>query len=215
MGKTVAHLVQDDPSLTIAASVGRKGSLSEAVETGEVVIDFSLAAATEAICAACVQRQRPLVLGSTGQNDAQMAAIHEAAEKVPVVASANFSVGVNLLFALTRKAANSLGKDFDVEIIEAHHRTKQDAPSGTARQLASILQSSLGKNPHVHSLRAGDIVGEHTVVFAGAGERIEMTHRASSREIFARGSLLAARWVVGQKPGLYGMSDVLGLRAGK
>lgn len=212
MGKTVARLVEEDPALTIAGALGRGDSLGGAFAGGDVVIDFSLASATEAVCAACVEQQRPLVLGSTGHTEEQKKRVSATAEKIPIVAAANFSIGVNLLFALARQAASSLGENFDVEIVEAHHRTKKDAPSGTAKELARVVETASGKEPPpVHSLRAGDIVGEHTVVFAGPGERLELTHRATSREIFARGALLAARWVVRQPPGLYEMADVLGL----
>ena len=127
--------------------------------------------------------------------------------------AANFSVGVNVLFALTRRAAELLGNDFDLDVIELHHRMKKDAPSGTAKRLLEILQEVRGGDRAIpaQSIRAGDIVGEHTVLFAGAGERLELTHRAGSRETFAAGALRAARWVITQPVGLYRMEDVLGL----
>jgi 4-hydroxy-tetrahydrodipicolinate reductase len=213
MGKAVVALAKNEPGLTIAAGAGRGDSLAEAAKAGEVVIDFSLAVATKSVCETCARLGRPLILGSTGQNEVQRNAVQTAAKKIPIVFSANFSVGVNVLFALARTAANSLGDNFQAEIIEAHHRGKVDAPSGTAKQLATEIEPSLGNNREVptHSIRAGDIIGEHTVIFAAEGERVELTHRATSREIFARGALLAARWVVRQEPGLYEMKDVLGL----
>ena len=177
-----------------------------------MVIDFSLAEATESVCRACAAKGKPLVLGTTGHSAAQKSAIDSAAAKIPLVSAANFSVGVNVLFALTRYATELLGKDFDIEVIELHHRTKKDAPSGTARRLIEILQEQRDRNQiPAHSIRAGDIVGEHTVLFAGPGERLELTHRAASRETFAVGALRAARWVVDQPAGLYSMQDVLGL----
>ena len=139
--------------------------------------------------------------------------IQEAAQSLPIVFASNFSVGVNVLFWLTRKAAELLERDFDPEIIETHHKMKKDAPSGTAETLAEILKAEQ-KNQNeipIQSIREGEVVGEHTVIFSGLGERLELTHRAASREIFARGALRAAKWIVGRPPGLYSMQDVLGL----
>ncbi|MEY2548734.1 MAG: 4-hydroxy-tetrahydrodipicolinate reductase, partial [Verrucomicrobiota bacterium] len=163
---------------------------------------------------------------------AEREALEKLAGSVPVVLSPNFSVGVNALFWLTRNAAQMLGDDFDLEISEMHHRLKKDAPSGTAKKLAEILcevrkldytkdvrhgrEGLIGERPTkeiaVHSIRGGDVVGDHTVIFAGAGERLELSHKAASRETFALGALRAARWIVGKPPGLYSMEDVLGLR---
>ncbi len=211
MGKTVAAAVAKDSGLTIAYKIERGDVLDPALDECEVVIDFSLAEATETVCRACAAKGKPLVLGTTGHNAAQKAAIAAAAEQIPLVYAANFSVGVNALFALTRRAVALLGKEFDVEVCELHHRTKKDAPSGTAKRLLEILQEARGSGEiPVHSVRAGDIVGEHTVLFAGPGERLELTHRAASRETFAAGALRAARWVVGQPAGLYSMENVLG-----
>ncbi|HEY3662218.1 MAG TPA: dihydrodipicolinate reductase C-terminal domain-containing protein [Chthoniobacterales bacterium] len=212
MGKAVAAAAGKDSGLTIVGGIERGGALEPALENCDVVIDFSLAEATEAVCRACAAQGKPLALGTTGHNEAQKATIAAAAEKIPLVYSANFSVGVNALFALTRRAAALLGKEFDVEVVEMHHRTKKDAPSGTAKRLLEILQAERGADEIPdHSIRAGDIVGEHTVLFAGPGERLELTHRAASRETFAVGALRAARWVIGQPAGLYNMEDVLGL----
>ena len=157
--------------------------------------------------------------------------LEKTSKSLPIVFSPNFSVGVNALFWLTRKTAEMLGEDFDLEIVEAHHRLKKDAPSGTAKKLAEILcearkldyaknvahgrEGLPGERPAaeigVHSIRGGDVVGDHTVTFAGRGERLELTHKASSRETFAAGALRAAKWVAGRPPGLYSMEDVLGL----
>ena len=172
-----------------------------------------------------------MVIGTTGHSTEQRKFIETAAKSVPIVFAPNFSVGVNTLFWLTRKTAELLGPDFDLEIVEMHHRLKKDAPSGTAQKLAEILSEvrqldvqknvahgrhgMIGERPGkeigMHSLRGGDVVGEHEVIFAGPGEQLALTHRASSRETFARGALRAARWIVGKQPGLYSMEDVLGL----
>jgi 4-hydroxy-tetrahydrodipicolinate reductase len=177
-------LAENDPRFAIAAKVGRADSLEKSSSDADVVIDFSLASATKSVSEICARLKRPLVLGTTGQNEIEQQAVRAAAREIPVVFSANFGVGVNVLFQLAREAANSLGQDFDVEIIEAHHRTKKDAPSGTAKHLADVVLSSLGaaRDLPVHSIRAGDVVGDHTIIFAGQGERLELTHRASSRE---------------------------------
>jgi 4-hydroxy-tetrahydrodipicolinate reductase len=173
-----------------------------------------------------------MVIGTTGHSNDDRARITELGSRIPIVLSSNFSTGVNTLFWLTRKAAEILGPAFDLEIVEMHHRQKRDAPSGTARSLAEILaqvrrqqldqvllhgrQGIVGERTDaeigMHSLRGGDVVGDHTVIFAGAGERVELTHKASSRETFANGALRAAVWVAVQKPGLYDMQDVLGLK---
>ncbi len=212
MGKAVAAAAAKDDRLTIAGVIGRGDALEPALDGCDVVIDFSLADATEKVCRVCIAKGKPLVLGTTGHNAEQKAAITAAAEQIPLVYAANFSVGVNALFALARRAAELLGKEFDVEVIELHHRTKKDAPSGTAKRLLEILQEERGADEiPAHAVRAGDIVGEHTVLFAGPGERLELTHRAASRETFAVGALRAARWVAGRSAGLYDMENVLGL----
>jgi len=213
MGKAVADAVARDARLTIAAGLDRGDSLATAMESCEVVIDFSAADATEAVCRACVKYTKPLVLGTTGQTAAQRDYVTTAAHLVPIVFAANFSVGVNTLFVLTRRAAELLGSDFDLDVVEMHHRTKKDAPSGTAKRLLEILQEVRGGDRAIaaQSVRAGDIVGEHTVIFTGAGERLELTHRAASRETFAVGALRAACWAITQPPGLYRMENVLGL----
>ena len=213
MGRTVAATVAKDSGLTIAAGLDRGDSIAPAIEGCDVVIDFSAADAAAEVCSVCAQHRKPLVLGTTGHNDAQKESVAAAARVIPIVFAANFSIGVNTLFALTRRAAQLLGSDFDLDVIEMHHRTKRDAPSGTAKRLVEILREVREPSGEIaaQSIRAGDIVGEHTVVFAGPGERLELTHRASSRETFAVGALRAARWALEQPPGLYDMEDVLGL----
>jgi 4-hydroxy-tetrahydrodipicolinate reductase len=165
------------------------------------------------VCTAALQHRKPLVIGTTGHSQEQRRLIEKTAQPLPVVFASNFSIGVNVLFWLTRKAAEQLGGDFDAEIIETHHTMKKDAPSGTAKTLAEILKAAK-KTPSeipVQSIREGDVVGEHTVIFSGPSERLELAHRAASREIFALGALRAAKWIIDQPPGLYSMQDVLGL----
>jgi 4-hydroxy-tetrahydrodipicolinate reductase len=153
------------------------------------------------------------VIGTTGHSNEQRGTIEETARSLPIVFASNFSIGVNVLFWLTRKAAERLGSDFDAEIIETHHEMKKDAPSGTANTLAEILKTSrkISVEIPIESVREGEVVGEHTVIFSGPAERLELTHRAANREIFARGALRAAEWIIGQPLGLYSMQDVLGL----
>jgi 4-hydroxy-tetrahydrodipicolinate reductase len=232
MGQTVQSIAQssNDTRVTEILEVGE--GIGDRIGNCDVVIDFSQPDAIEAVSAACISQHKPLVIGTTGHSAKQLQLIEAAAEKVPLLLAPNFSVGVNVLFWLTRKAADLLGDDFDLEIVEAHHRLKKDAPSGTARRLAKILCDVRGLNydtqvAHgregivgerrsdqigVHAIRGGDTVGDHTVIFAGRGERLELTHKASNRETFAAGALRAASWIVGKPPGRYSMEDVLGLR---
>jgi 4-hydroxy-tetrahydrodipicolinate reductase len=196
------------------------------------VVDFTAFEVSARHAEVCAGRGVALVIGSTGFTAEARARVSEAARKVPLVLSPNMSVGVNVLFSLVEQAARVLGDAYDVEIVEMHHKMKKDAPSGTAVRLAEVAAGALGRDPRkdlayarhgmigerpprqigVQTLRGGDVVGEHTVFFAGQGERLELTHRATSREQFARGALRAAAWVVGRPPGLYDMQDVLGLR---
>jgi 4-hydroxy-tetrahydrodipicolinate reductase len=213
MGKTIVDLANRESNIEIVAQCDLGDAIEPAMENCDVAIDFSHADAVEEICRAALQFRKPLIIGTTGHSRAQRQAIEQAAQSVPIVFAPNFSIGVNALFALTHNAAEILGHEFDVEIIETHHRMKKDAPSGTAKTLAEILKKARKVDNEIptQSIREGDVVGDHTVVFAGPGERVELTHRASSREIFARGALRAAEWIVGKPPGLYSMQDVLGL----
>jgi len=183
-----------------------------ALDGGDVLVEFSSPAATAEHVRIARQLKKPAVIGTTGLSDAERAAVVDAAKAIPIVLSPNMSVGVNLLFELAELAAKRLGLGYDVEVVEAHHRAKKDAPSGTAKRLAEGLAASrrqpVSQIP-VHALRAGDIVGDHTVVLAGGAERLELTHRAQSRDAFAQGALKAAAFVRSQKPGLYDMSHVL------
>jgi len=206
--------------------------LAKALAGADVVVDFTSHDASAGNAEVCAAKGVPIVIGSTGFAPEAKARVAGAARKIPVVLSPNMSVGVNVLFELVRQAAKVLGDGYDVEIVEIHHKKKRDAPSGTAVRLGEVAAEALGRDPKdalayarhgilgerppwqigVQTLRGGDVVGEHTVFFCGEGERLELTHRATSREQFARGALRAARWIAGKPAGLYDMADVLGLR---
>jgi 4-hydroxy-tetrahydrodipicolinate reductase len=213
MGQTIVKLAKSASNIDIVAQCDCGDAIEPAMRKCDVVIDFSHADAIEGICGAALQHRQPLVIGTTGHSSEQRRAIEKAGKSLPIVFASNFSVGVNALFSLTRKAAEILGPEFDLGIVETHHRTKKDAPSGTAKTLAEILRTArkLDDQVPIQSIREGEVVGDHTVSFAGPGERLELTHRASSREIFARGALRAAQWIIGKPAGLYTMQDVLGL----
>jgi 4-hydroxy-tetrahydrodipicolinate reductase len=231
MGRMLATCAPQHPGLEVVGQIDQGDDLKSVIAAGDVVVDFSFHTATFGIASLCAERKKPIVIGTTGHSETDRARITGLSSQIPMVYSSNFSTGVNTLFWLTRKAAEILGPGFDLEVVEMHHRLKRDAPSGTAKTLAEILarvrQQQLEKVVRygrsgivgeraateigVHSLRGGDVVGDHTVVFAGPGERVELTHKASSREVLANGALRAAAWVVKQQPGLYDMQDVLGL----
>lgn len=232
MGQALVACAKDFRDLEIVAQVDRNDDLAAVVSKAGAVVDFSLHSATPGIVELCAKNKKAIIIGTTGHSDAEKKAISHWQSAIPMVWTSNFSTGVNTLFWLTRKAAEILGPDFDLEIVEMHHRLKKDAPSGTAKTLAEILaavrQWQLDKAARhgragivgeraaaeigIHSIRGGDVVGDHTVIFANAGERLEITHKASSRETFAGGALRAALWAVKQEPGLYDMQDVLGLK---
>jgi 4-hydroxy-tetrahydrodipicolinate reductase len=232
MGQTLVHCVPQHHGLELAGAIDQGDSLAALIGQGDVVIDFSSPTTTVAIATLCAQHNKALIIGTTGHSDTDTFEIRRLAKTIPMVWASNFSTGVNALFWLTRKAAEILGPDFDLEIVEMHHRLKKDAPSGTAKSLAKILAdvrhlqldqaARYGRSGIVgertpdeigiHSIRGGDVVGDHTVIFANTGERLELTHKASSRETFANGALRAAAWVVKQQPGIYDMQDVLGLK---
>ena len=234
MGQAIAGAAETAGAV-IVAGLDLGDDVTKEIGGCDVVVDFSHPSAMDAIRRACVTAGKSWVIGTTGHSSDERALIEETAKSLPVVLSPNFSVGVNALFWLTREAARLLGEDFDLEITEMHHRLKKDAPSGTAKKLAEILCETrkldyakdvrhgregqvgerLAKEIGVHSIRGGDVVGDHTVTFAGGGERLELTHKASSRETFAAGALRAARWILGKPPGFYSMEDVLALSADK
>jgi 4-hydroxy-tetrahydrodipicolinate reductase len=213
MGKTIVNLAANDPNIDVVARCDLGDPIEPAMKDCDVVIDFSHADAITEICSAARQQHKSLVIGTTGHSEEQRQLIEATAQSLPIVFASNFSVGVNVLFWLTEKAAGLLGRDFDAEIVETHHRMKKDAPSGTAKTLGKILKTArkMENDVPIQSIREGDVVGEHTVIFSGPDERLELTHRAASREIFVRGALRAARWIIGKSPGLYSMQDVLGL----
>ena len=195
------------------------------------IIDFTLPISSMEILDIAIKTNTPLVLGTTGFSDIEISKIEEASKHIPILFSPNMSVGVNLLFKLTEIVSKTLNSGFDVEIFEAHHRFKKDAPSGTAKKLVDIVKNSINELADttatydrtgrtneradneigVSVMRGGDIVGEHTVYFAGMGERIELTHRATSRQTFARGAVIGLEYIVGKTPKLYSMFDVLGI----
>jgi 4-hydroxy-tetrahydrodipicolinate reductase len=230
MGQAVAGAA---PALGIAVggAVDLGDDLVAALAGCDVIVDFSSHGATRVMLDAAVAAKKPVVLGTTGHAAAEKRELLALAAQIPCVWAGNFSVGVNLLFALTRRAAAVLGADYDAEVVEMHHRFKQDAPSGTAARLLEIILEERKLGPDalrhgregitgqrhstevgIHALRGGDVVGDHTVIFAALGERVELTHKAGDRGIFARGALRAAQWVVDQPAGVYDMQDVLALR---
>lgn len=232
MGAALLRAAQALPDLGVAAEIDAGQDLGAVLDQADVVVDFTFHQATAGFARLCAERGKAMVIGSTGHSDSERSEIVSLIDgKIPVVWSANFSTGVNALFWLTRRAAEILGPSYDLEIVEMHHRLKKDAPSGTARTLAEILAQVRGEQLSrvarhgrqgltgertpaeigVHAVRGGDVVGDHTVMFAGLGERLELTHKASSRDTFAVGALRAALWVHGKTPGLYDMQHVLGL----
>ncbi len=254
MGKRLVSLVKESASLQLTGATEAKGHLDLGKDAGDlagcghlnvtliddlaktlpqadVVVDFTSPTATLNHLTQAVQHKRAMVIGTTGFSPDEMIQLREHAELIPCVQAPNMSVGINVLLQIIGKVAQALGDDYDLEIIDAHHNKKKDAPSGTALKLAEALAAAKGwdlqetgvysrhgiigersqKEIGIQTIRAGDIVGDHTVLYGGPGERIEITHRAHNRDPFARGALRAAEWVVSQPPGLYGMADVLGL----
>jgi 4-hydroxy-tetrahydrodipicolinate reductase len=230
MGQAITAAAQET-GITIAAALDVGDDLAAGIAGCDVIIDFSFHKTTPEVIRLATAQNKPLVIGTTGHAADEKKHLLVEAAKIPCVWSGNYSVGVNLLFALTRRASSVLGSDYDAEVIEMHHRFKKDAPSGTAARLLEIIleerkltadalrhgrEGITGERTStevgIHALRGGDVVGDHTVMFAALGERIELTHKASDRGIFARGSLRAAQWIVGRPAGVYDMQDVLGLK---
>jgi len=255
MGMRVIAAIHETPNVHLAAAVERpdhpylgrdageiagfakwnvplSGALKEVIASGDVVIEFTNAESSLKNLRVATENGKSAVIGSTGFSASQIKEVQALTQKIPCVLSPNMSVGVNVMFKVIGDLAKILGEDYDVEVVEAHHRMKKDAPSGTAMKMGQILAQALNRSFDqvstyerkgmigerkraeigMQTIRAGDIVGEHTVIFGGLGERLEVTHRAHSRDNFARGALRAAAWVVKQKPGLYDMQDVLGLK---
>ncbi|OTA21456.1 4-hydroxy-tetrahydrodipicolinate reductase [Xenorhabdus beddingii] len=254
MGGNLIQAVQQLDGVTLGAALERPGSslvgadagelaglgkngirisddLHHVIEHVDVLIDFTRPEGTLTYLAICQQFRKPMIIGTTGFDDAGKQAIAEASREIPIVFAANFSVGVNLVLKLLEKAASVMGEYTDIEIIEAHHRHKVDAPSGTALAMGESIAKTLGrdlktcavyareghtgerdpKSIGFATLRAGDIVGEHTAIFADIGERVEISHKASSRMTFANGAVKAAMWITDKNSGLYNMKDVLNL----
>jgi 4-hydroxy-tetrahydrodipicolinate reductase len=211
MGQAVAKAAAD-AGVEVAALIdvvegeGVSRTLSKKVDA---MVDFSTPEAALERLAECVKAKTPAVICTTGFSDAQKAEIAAAAKKIAVVFSSNMSVGVNLLFKRVPEIAKTLGATYDIDIVETHHRFKKDAPSGTARTLAERIESATGRRPNLHAVRSGDVVGEHRIIFGTLGDSIEIIHRASTRDIFAKGSIEAAKWAASAKPGLYTMLDVI------
>jgi len=238
MGGRIIHMIHQSQDVTLVAAFERPdhpgvnqdvgqvvglgemgikitGSLKEVIDLGEVVIDFTMPEATLENIRIASPRGLSMVIGTTGIARDNLKKLTELAKSIRCVMAPNMSVGVNVMFRIAAEMAKILGKDYDMEILEAHHRLKKDAPSGTAMRLAQIL-GMIGQRSDeeigVQTWRAGDITGEHTVMFGGIGERLELTHRAHNRDNFARGAVRAAAWVVNQPVGLYDMQHVLGLK---
>lgn len=254
MGKTLVETVQASPQMVLTAAIDRPdssligadvgevvgldkmgiqivGDINQVLDSFDVLIDFTHPTVTLKNVEICAEKNKAMVIGTTGFTLAERAELEEASKKIPLVLAANFSVGVNLCFKLVETAARVLGNDVDIEIIEAHHRDKVDAPSGTALRMGEVVADTLGRDLAkvavygregqtgartretigFATIRAGDIVGEHTVLFAAQGERIEITHKASSRMTFAKGAVRSARWVADKPAGMYDMEHVLGL----
>jgi len=254
MGLSIASVLNDDPVGNLVAAMDRQDSeligqdmgtltgrpptgvtitadLEEFLANVEVVIDFSIPAATAKLLPVCAGQHIPMVIGTTGLDPETRAGLERAAEHVPIVFAPNYSQGVNALYFLAARATELLGPAFDAEIIEIHHKRKVDSPSGTAVHLGEVVATAKGLEPDqavlhgrsgqvgarpldevgVMALRGGDVVGEHTLYLVGEGERLELTHRATDRTIFARGAVRAAHWVVGRPAGLYDMADVMGI----
>jgi 4-hydroxy-tetrahydrodipicolinate reductase len=232
MGQALISCATRIPELEVVGTVDQGDDLAAIIGKADVVIDFSFHNATLGVAEVCAKNKKAIVIGTTGHSAEEKAKIVALKAQIPMVIATNFSTGVNTLFWLTRKTAEILGPAFDLEVVEMHHRLKKDAPSGTATTLLEILgdvrklqlEEALRHGRHgivgertqneigIHAIRGGDVVGDHTVIFANNGERVELTHKASSRDTFANGALRAAQWLVTQKPGLYDMQDVLGLK---
>ena len=252
MGRTLVQAVHSTDGVQLSMALEYEGNPSVGKDAGaiagienqnvsitdqfskddfDVLIEFTLPEATVIHAEQCVEAGKPIVIGTTGLTDSQLETLHRAAETLPVVVAPNMSVGVNVCLKLLQTAAQAFGDSVDIEVIEAHHRHKIDAPSGTALKMGEVVADALGrtlkedgvfarhgrtgererKSIGFSTIRGGDIVGDHTVMFIGAGERIEVTHRSNSRMTYASGAVRAAQWVAKQPPGFYGMSDILNL----
>mgnify|MGYP001567847086 CR=1 FL=1 len=231
MGQTIIESINQSDKVTLGVTLDKGDDLSDMIDQFDVVIDFTRPEATLQYLEICEQASKAMVIGTTGFDDSGLAAINKAAETIPVVFAPNMSVGVNLSLKLLEMTAKVIGEDADIEIVEAHHRHKVDAPSGTALKMGEVVANALGRDlskcaiygregieePRnrqtigFSTVRGGDVVGEHTVSFFMEGERVEVTHKASSRMTFANGAVRASNWLEGKPAGLYSMQDVLDL----
>lgn len=224
MGRRIFELARKDKDFEINLALEKKGipaigkdikgikisSNPDGLFLVDVFVDFTTPLGTATNLDYLARYKKPAVIGTTGLNPEQLKKLREISKIVPVVFSPNMSIGVNVLFDLLPEIIKRLGPDYSIEIIEAHHRAKRDAPSGTAKKMAKILADATGREIPIHAIRLGDIIGDHTIIFAGNSERIEIKHQAHSRDLFALGALKAAKWVLSQtRPGLYSMQDVL------
>ena len=211
MGQAVEKAAQEaGVEVALRIDVSGDGTVRSLTTKVDALVDFSTPDAALQRLEECVRTKTPAVICTTGFTPAQQAKIPEAAKSIPVVFSSNMSVGVNLLFKKVPEIAKILGPSYDIDIVETHHRFKKDAPSGTAKTLAERIEAATGRKPNVHSVRSGDVVGDHRVIFGTLGDSIEIVHRASTRDIFAKGSIEAAKWASKASPGLYTMLDVIG-----
>lgn len=223
MGRRIFELASFDKDFEPALALEKKGTPAIGKDIGklkvssnqdglflvDVLVDFTSPEATEANLDYVAKYKKALVLGTTGLSDAQASKVEEVSRVVPVVFSPNMAIGVNVLFSMLPEIAKRLGPDYSIEIVEAHHKSKKDAPSGTARKMIEVISEATGRQAPVHSIRLGDIIGDHTVIFCGNSERIEIKHQAHSRDLFVLGALKAAKWVFNKPAGLYSMQDVL------
>jgi len=234
IGQALLATAPQFPQLEIVGKIDLDDDLNTIISRCDVVIDFSFHRATLDFAKICARNRKAMVIGTTGHTNAEKTQILNLKSQIPIVWSSNYSIGVNALFGLVRQMAKTLGPEFDIEILEMHHKHKKDAPSGTAKTFFEILkevreeqlerhvtakqgrpEGIVGERDQaeigIHSMRGGDVICDHTVIFAAPGDVVELKQRATSRETFARGALQAASWVVRQNPGLYDMQDVLGL----
>lgn len=231
MGSIISRLVAGAPDMVLAGEAEKDMPLSDVIDKGDVVIDFTVHNAAAANAALAARHHKPIVIGTTGLTREEEETVRGASSSIPVVLSSNMSIGVNVMWKLVETASKVLSPKFKVDIVETHHEKKLDRPSGTAKKILDIVLAQSGwkmdrdvffyeekcvaptdeKPVSVCSFRKGEVVGDHTVHFTSSGEAIEITHHAFSREVFAQGALAAVRWIVGKAPGLYGMSDVLNI----
>ncbi|MDO8536309.1 MAG: 4-hydroxy-tetrahydrodipicolinate reductase [Candidatus Omnitrophota bacterium] len=212
MGSRIIDLAKNDPELEVVAGFDVDGNAELGITSCECLIDFTTPAATMEHLALCEKLKKSIVIGTTGLSEEEKSRVKEVSIHIPVVFSPNMSVGVNLLFKLVAEASKVLSEDYEVNIVEAHHTEKKDAPSGTAKEIAKIIKSIKGNiDIPIDSVREGEIVGEHTITFESDVDLLEITHSAKTRDIFAKGALKAAKFVAGKKSGLFTMKEVLAL----